>query len=86
MRHVRGIRRGGSCALDLAWVACGRLDGYWEVQLGPWDVAAGFLLVTEAGGLVTGIDGGPASHTDVVAAGPALHPALRKAVAGAVTG
>ncbi len=77
---VRGIRRGGSAALDLAWVACGRLDGYWEVRLGPWDVAAGFLLVDEAGGLVTAFDGGPASHHECVAANPALHAALRPAV------
>jgi len=80
---VRGIRRGGSAALDLAWVACGRLDGYWEVRLGPWDVAAGFLLVDEAGGLVTAFDGGPASHHECVAANPALHPALRRSVAAA---
>jgi len=83
---VRGIRRGGSAALDLAWVACGRLDGYWEVRLGPWDVAAGFLLVTEAGGIVTALDGGAPSHVECVAANPALHPALREAVAAAVDG
>ena len=77
---MRGIRRGGSAALDLAWVACGRLDGYWEVRLGPWDVAAGFLLVNEAGGLVTAFDGGPASHHECVAANPALHTVLRPAV------
>lgn len=84
LRHVQGIRRGGSAALDLAWVACGRLDGYWEARLGPWDVAAGFLLVTEAGGITTAYDGGPASNETVVAAGPALHAALRAAVADAV--
>lgn len=48
--RVRGIRRQGSAALDFAWVACGRLDGYWEFGLSPWDVAAGLLLVHEAGG------------------------------------
>lgn len=84
LRHVRGIRRGGSAALDLAWVACGRLDGYWEERLGPWDVAAGLLLVTESGGTVTSIGGGPATHENVVAAGPNLHAALRVAVASAV--
>ncbi len=45
--------------LDLAWVACGRYDGFWELRLGPWDVAAGSLLVEEAGGRVTAITGGP---------------------------
>ncbi|MCH7586109.1 MAG: inositol monophosphatase [Acidobacteria bacterium] len=83
LRVVRGIRRGGSAALDLAWVACGRLDGYWEVRLGPWDVAAGFLLVTEAGGIVTALDGGSPSHHDCVAANPYLQPLLREAVAAA---
>ncbi|MCA9216392.1 MAG: hypothetical protein KDB27_25160, partial [Planctomycetales bacterium] len=48
--NVRGIRRLGSAALDLAWVACGRLDGFFEYKLSPWDYAAGILVVTEAGG------------------------------------
>lgn len=51
MHHSRGVRRFGSAALDLAWVACGRFDGYWEMDLAPWDVAAGTLLVREAGGV-----------------------------------
>lgn len=51
MHHSRGVRRFGSAALDLAWVACGRFDGYWEMGLAPWDVAAGTLLVREAGGV-----------------------------------
>jgi myo-inositol-1(or 4)-monophosphatase len=84
LRHVGGIRRGGSAALDLAWVACGRLDGYWEVRLGPWDVAAGFLLVTEAGGVISAVDDGPASNDAVVAANPVLHPQLRRRVAEAM--
>lgn len=84
LRRVQGIRRGGSAALDLAWVACGRLDGYWETTLGPWDVAAGLLLVTEAGGVVTGVDGGPASHRSVVAAGPGVHADLLASVAAAI--
>jgi myo-inositol-1(or 4)-monophosphatase len=52
-----GVRRAGSAALDLAYVACGRLDGYWEFQLNPWDTSAGYLLVEEAGGKVTHFDG-----------------------------
>jgi myo-inositol-1(or 4)-monophosphatase len=52
-----GVRRAGSAALDLAYTACGRLDAYWEFNLNPWDTAAGFLLVEEAGGMVTGFDG-----------------------------
>lgn len=73
MRRVRGVRRAGSAALDLAWVACGRLDAHWEFNLSPWDVAAGMLLVTEAGGRVTSSRGGPASHHDIVASNGVLH-------------
>lgn len=54
-----GVRRAGSAALDLAYTACGRLDGYWEFKLNSWDTAAGVLLVREAGGVVTYIDGSP---------------------------
>ncbi len=54
LRRAQGIRRAGAAAIDLAYVACGRLDGYWEMRLHPWDVAAGVLLVREAGGRVTG--------------------------------
>jgi myo-inositol-1(or 4)-monophosphatase len=53
MKHIQGIRRAGAAALDLSWVACGRVDGYWEWRLKPWDVAAGVLIVTEAGGRVS---------------------------------
>jgi len=55
-QRVAGIRRLGSAALDLAWVAAGRYDAFWERNLNPWDVAAGLILITEAGGVVTGID------------------------------
>jgi myo-inositol-1(or 4)-monophosphatase len=55
---AHGVRRLGSAALDLCYVACGRFDGFWELHLSPWDVAAGSLIVTEAGGKVTEIDGG----------------------------
>jgi myo-inositol-1(or 4)-monophosphatase len=54
-----GVRRAGSAALDLAYTACGRFDGYWEFNLNPWDTSAGVLLVQEAGGTVTTFDGGP---------------------------
>lgn len=56
-----GVRRAGAAALDLAYVACGRLDGFWEFGLNPWDVAAGLLLVSEAGGRFSDMHGGPAS-------------------------
>lgn len=70
-----GIRRGGAAALDMAWVACGRIDGFWEICLKPWDIAAGVVLIEEAGGLVTDFAGGHAylKTGDIVAACPALH-------------
>jgi myo-inositol-1(or 4)-monophosphatase len=61
---VRGVRRAGAAALDLAYVAAGRLDGFWELKLKPWDVAAGMLLVEEAGGKVTNHGGEPYSVYD----------------------
>ncbi len=57
-QEVAGLRRFGAAALDLAWVAAGRLDGYWERNIKPWDMAAGLILVREAGGFVTDCDGG----------------------------
>jgi myo-inositol-1(or 4)-monophosphatase len=54
---THGVRRTGSAAIDLAWVACGRLDGFWEFGLNPWDMAAGRLLVAEAGGRVSDMRG-----------------------------
>ena len=69
--RVRDVRRGGSAALDLAWVACGRLDGYYEAGLGRWDWAAGRLLVERAGGRVALLPS-PHGPDQVVAAGPAL--------------
>lgn len=56
---TQGVRRGGAAALDLAYVACGRVDGYWERGIAPWDVTAGIILVQEAGGKVTAYDGTP---------------------------
>jgi myo-inositol-1(or 4)-monophosphatase len=70
-----GIRRAGSAALDLADVAAGRLDGFWELVLAPWDSSAGILLVREAGGVVTDLSGREvgAEHSPVVAGNPAIH-------------
>jgi myo-inositol-1(or 4)-monophosphatase len=75
MRGTAGIRRAGSAALDLSNVACGRFDAFWELVLAPWDVAAGMLMVQEAGGLVTDLDGNPAELTagSFVAGNPAMH-------------
>lgn len=83
MPRVRGIRRLGSAALDLAYVAAGRLDGYWEYALRPWDWAAGVVLVREAGGVVQTMQGAPWSMhgPSVSAAGPRLLPALQAALA-----
>jgi myo-inositol-1(or 4)-monophosphatase len=64
MREVRSVRRDGSAALDLAYVACGRFEGFWELSLNPWDIAAGSLILTESGGKVTRIDGTPTSIYD----------------------
>jgi myo-inositol-1(or 4)-monophosphatase len=77
-QRVAGVRRFGSAALDLAFVAAGRFDGYWERDLGPWDLAAGILLVTEAGGKVTNADGGEAviDTGTVCAANLDLHPVV----------
>jgi len=78
MTRARAIRRFGSAALDLAWVACGRFDGFWELKLKPWDVAPGILLVREAGGVVTDLAGGERmlETGDIAAAPTALHPRL----------
>jgi len=82
--RVRGMRRCGSAALDLAYVAAGRLDGYWEPHLSPWDVAAGALLVREAGGIVTDMRGGDdwLHGRSAVACGPGLHADILAVVAG----
>jgi len=84
--EVAGIRRFGSAALDLAWVAAGRYDGFWESDLQPWDVAAGLILVREAGGFVTDYRGGdkPIERSEVLAANDGLHSKLHKLVAGAL--
>ena len=84
--EVAGIRRFGAASLDLAWVAAGRFDGFWESALNPWDTAAGCLLVREAGGFVTDYRGRslPICDAQVIAANDGLHSKLHKAVAGAL--
>ena len=84
--QVAGIRRFGSAALDLAWVAAGRYDGFWESGLKPWDTAAGCLLVREAGGFVTNFKGisEPVCAAQVLAGNDALHSRLHKIVAAAL--
>ena len=83
--EVAGIRRFGSAALDLAWVAAGRFDGFWEFGLHPWDVAAGILLVREAGGFVTEISGRSYAlgAPDILAGNGGLHGDLVRLVDGA---
>jgi len=79
---IRGIRRFGSAALDLCWVACGRYDGYFEYQLGPWDYAAGALLVQEAGGRCHDRSGQPlqVQSGSVIASSPQIHEDLVRIV------
>lgn len=74
-RRCLAIRRLGSAAIDLAYVAAGRYDGYWELRLNPWDVGAGMLLVQEAGGIVTSYDGNPATPytSDIVVSNRLIH-------------
>jgi myo-inositol-1(or 4)-monophosphatase len=76
--RARGVRRLGSAVLYLAWLAAGRFDGYWELTVGPWDVAAGSLLVEEAGGRVTNLTGGPLdlAAPAVVASNGLIHAAM----------
>jgi myo-inositol-1(or 4)-monophosphatase len=80
MRTPAGLRRPGSAALDLASVACGRFDAFWEMRLSPWDLAAGILLIREAGGVVTDLTGAPATvkETGLVAGNERMHAWLLK--------
>jgi len=84
MSETAGVRRFGSAALDLAYVAAGRYEGFWERNLGPWDVAAGIVLVREAGGFVSEIEGAgrPESGRSVLAANDLLHRPLQRLLAG----
>jgi len=76
-QQAAGLRRAGSAALDLAYVAAGRMDGFWELGLAPWDTAAGMLMITEAGGLVSDLTGGEYQHQGhIVVGAPKVHAAL----------
>jgi len=84
-RNVSGIRRPGSAALDFAHVAAGNFDAFWELGLAPWDIAAGVVLIREAGGLVTRFDGNEdvLNHDNIAAGNPAMHAWLLKTLASA---
>lgn len=86
--RTRGVRRGGSASLDLCYTACGRLDGYWELRLQPWDVCAGALVVLEAGGKVSDTAGGDYdwSGLDTLASNGRLHDALVDSLATPLSG
>jgi myo-inositol-1(or 4)-monophosphatase len=88
IRRARAVRRFGSAALDLAYVACGRFDGFWELRLKPWDVAPGILIAREAGALVTDVDGGAAmlATGDIVASAPGLHAPMLEIIASVKRG
>ena len=83
--RCRGVRRLGSAALDLSYIAAGRMDGYWEMRLSPWDVAAGGLIAEEAGARVTAMDGESPYLSDtpsLIAANPALHAKMAEVILG----
>ncbi len=86
--RTRGVRRGGSASLDLCYTACGRLDGYWEIRLQPWDVCAGALIVSEAGGKVTDLEGGAYdwSGRETLASNGRLHDELVASLATLLDG
>lgn len=81
--RTHGVRRGGAAAVDLAYVAAGRLDGYWERGLSPWDLAAGVVLVEQAGGVVSSYDGSPLQLNSgrLIACAPGLHQSLIEGLA-----
>jgi myo-inositol-1(or 4)-monophosphatase len=80
-----GVRRDGAAALDLCFVAAGRLDGFWEYKLNPWDIAAGALIVEEAGGQVSNLENGPLSLEEghILASNGLVHEAIVSALQGA---
>lgn len=84
VKTAQAVRRPGSAALDLCWLACGRIDGFWELKLLPWDTAAARLLVEEAGGRVTRLHGGPYSifDGDILVSNGRIHRAMRRVLTG----
>ena len=82
LRRSQGVRRAGAAVLDLAYVACGRFDGFWEIALSPWDVAAGILIVHEAGGEVTDFEGAPfpLDGEEIVASNGVVHEAMLRVI------
>jgi myo-inositol-1(or 4)-monophosphatase len=87
LSRSRAVRRLGSAALDLCYVASGRFDGFWEEALNPWDIAAGVLLVREAGGVVTDLDGSPFDLRSgrILATNGALHDEMRGIITDRLT-
>ncbi len=82
MKRTAGLRRPGSAALDLAWLAAGRIDGFWEFNLKAWDIAAGALIVREAGGIVSDFENkdGYLESGDIIAAAPKVYPEMMKII------
>lgn len=82
LRRSQGVRRAGAAVLDLSYVACGRFDGFWEIRLHPWDVAAGILIVREAGGKATNFGGGPdcVSGQRIVASNGRVHEEMLRVI------
>jgi myo-inositol-1(or 4)-monophosphatase len=80
--EARAVRRLGSAAIDMCWVAAGRMDGFWEADLKPWDIAGGALIVSEAGGRVTDLKGGPFTSRGghVLATNGHLHDAMLEVI------
>ena len=79
-KKAQGLRRAGSAAIDLCWLACGRIDGFWELKLRPWDTAAATLIVKNAGGRISRVDGRPYSifDNDLLASNGRIHTAMGK--------
>ena len=88
IKTARAVRRPGSAAIDLAWVACGRLDGFWELFLKPWDMAAGVLIIREAGGSVTAFDGSEYDlyGTQILASNGQIHNEMGEVLKGTRSG
>ncbi len=80
VKRACAVRRPGSAAIDLAWLACGRIDGFWELFLKPWDIAAGVLIIREAGGRVTSFNGGPLDifGTEILASNGLIHEEMQE--------